>query len=133
MHMLLKTIGKKISDVIDSLGREYIIQKYDSKATLCVITGKNNKVYSNFGNGAAAEWDASPDVCYPIRKQCGEYVLLQHGIPQPDDDPPIIVLLPTVSLLITLGLSGFIQFINDWSGVSRVGDIVVVKYETMWE
>jgi len=129
--MFFKTIGKKLLDVVDSFGREYIVQKYDSKAILCTVTGEDNKIYSNFGNGKAAEWDASPDVCFPIRKQCGEYILLKYGPPQPKVDPPVIVLLPTISLLITLGFDGFVQFIDDWAGDSKVGDVVVVQYKVM--
>ena len=124
-------IRQRIFALIDSLGREYTAYKYGPKAILCTITSKNNKIYANLGIGEPTEWDISPDVCLPIRKQCGEYVLVRHGVPQPDEDPPIVVLLPTVSLLSTLGCNDFFQFIGDWSGDSKVGDIVVVKYKIM--
>jgi len=128
MHLFFQVVNDKLLAIADTFLRDYVIKKYGPKTILCTVTGKDNRICADLGLGESTKWEISADVCYPIRKQCGEYIMLRYGPPRPDSDPPVVVLFPTLSLLMTLGFTKFIKFIRDWPGDSKAGDVSVVKY-----
>jgi hypothetical protein len=52
-------------------------------------------------------------------------------MPLSEHDIPHVVLLPTPSLLLALGVRSTKKFLEDWPGDSKVGEVVAVKYSVI--
>lgn len=127
MHML-KTIGKFSHKLVGPFFEQYVKDKYGSRTILCIVTGENGMLFLNFDSfeskPASIKLEDNPN----IRQMCGQYALLRYGIPKPMEHPPLMVLLPMPSALMTLGVMESARFIRDWPGDSKVGALTVVEY-----
>lgn len=75
--------------------------------------------------------EISNDTCKRVRKNLGEHVLLVRGLPGPEKEAHQVVLIPFPSMVKTLGLKKYMQFLKDWRGNSMVGSIEAIKYSVL--
>ena len=137
MFKNIKAACLSISKVTDELTTKALSSftkaKYGNKSTVCKVWTNKDKIVFSIIDGPGGEVKIDNNSCGIIRKHAGTWALNVYGPPYPNkiNDVPNIVLLPSYSLLKTLGLIKFYKFIRDWKGESMSGEIVVVRYSVI--
>ena len=129
-EILLINIRSKIAKLLF----QYMQYKYGKKADVCVVSAKNGKVLYSTSviNGIEDSTICGTKLNAIIRSKCGQQMLNTYGLTPPGKEIPVLALMPTPALLKTIGVSNFIDFINDWPGESKIGEATVIKY-ILWK
>jgi hypothetical protein len=130
MHPFIKTISKKLRETTIDFVSLYVKETYGPKASVCFIWSDDKDTTSflmNRTEGRVVKHFSK----ISARKQCGENILLTHGLPMPDSKLPVVYLFVFPSVLESLGLERTIKMIRAWPGDSKVGDLPVVEYKVL--
>lgn len=125
LNKVFKILRLKGLQVIVNFMKQYAVLSYNTRSDICVITAGPNKTLSfqtSLTEGLVPVEDANN-----IRRTIGTNLLTHYGLPESEEEIPVVVLLITPSALVTIG-KGCKKFIDDWVGESKVGELVVVKY-----
>lgn len=129
---IVKVIRLKALNLYRDFYKEYIKTKYGPKGDFCLIYSHDRRGLSYMTSSNQGVYSISKDACHYIRRICGENKLMIYGLPKPDESALQLVLVPTLSMLKVLGWKKFKQFLQDWEGDSKVGEVVVIKY-SVWQ
>jgi hypothetical protein len=130
--MIPNFIRRKVLNTVHDIVRSYMIEKYGPTTIVCMVVGTNDGLIGYLDNTNSIKvstQNSEENPCVTIRSSCGSHVMLRYGIPK--DNPHTIVLLPTPSIIKTLGIRKFSRFLKDWSGISKLDTLdgrTIVKY-----
>jgi hypothetical protein len=119
-----------ISDHLITTGLKLLNKAKYRDPVICKAITSDERMFidcNKFSVAAALD----DDVCHIIRKRLGEHILLVKGLPHLDSSPHQAVLIPSISMMQTLGFKNYMKFINEWKGNSKVGEKEVIRYSVL--
>jgi len=107
--------------------RNYIKNKHNNMGDVCAVWAKDNVVYWETSHTRGI---LSPhtQLEFSIRKLVGQNILHLFGIPQSEEDIPVIYLVVFPSVIKLTSWKKFFSIIKQWPGASIAAKVEVVKY-----
>jgi len=115
-----KTLVKNIRDAIKTT--------HGVQSDLCAIWAVDGQVMweTSHTNGRLC---LDQPIELLIRKLVGQNLLTLAGLPQEEEDIPVIYLAPFPSLINLIGLKRYIKLVKEWPGRSMARDVEVIRYK----
>ena len=125
MKAILRVVKAKLLKQAYEILEEHMKTNYNAKSCVCVIEESDGKLYfsTKHTQGLCSVSEAKR-----IRAQVGQNILMRWGIPQGEEDVPYVRLVILPSAVKLLGFKDALNFVRDWRGDSRVGELVVIRY-----
>jgi len=128
MSAFFKMISKSLRKKIINFLRAYVQQKSNKDSDVCAVFGYGDLVYwETTTSGGMLLPEQKVETM--VRGLVGQNVLHRIGIPQEENDIPIIYLVVFPSVMRVLGIKRMFALIRKWTGQSTALNVDVVRYK----